>query len=154
MAISTLGFGMSAKQREFGLLRVIELCAFPGFNCVAILALGAKFAAMHILQGVAIVAGGGQAFVNFADMAGKAGCLGVATTQWEFGFFVIKDRNLFPAIDHMAGFAFFAQIAFMGLAVGVAGKACVRRFAEFFTHHMALFASNGFVAALQGEFGF
>ena len=67
---------------------------------------------------------------------------------------MVKGRNFFPTIDDVAGFAFFAEVAFMGLAVGVAGKACVRRFAEFFSSHMALFACDCFVATLQCEFGF
>lgn len=49
MAIGALGFGVRAKQWEFGLFGVIELCAFPSLNGVTILALRAKFAAVHVL---------------------------------------------------------------------------------------------------------
>jgi hypothetical protein len=145
---------MRAEQGEFGLLGVIELCTLPRFNRVTILALRTKFAAVYILQGVAIVAGGGQAFVNFANMAGEAGGLGVATTQWKLGFLVVECCNFLPTINGVAGFAFFAEIAFVRLAVGMAGKAGVRRFAEFFAGDMAFLASNRFMAALQGKFSF
>lgn len=87
-------------------------------------------------------------------MAGKACCFGVAATQRELGFLVIKSCYFFPAVDDVASFAFIAKIAFVGLAVGVAGKASVRGFAEFLAGYVALFACDGFMAALQSKFCF
>ena len=87
-------------------------------------------------------------------MAAKTRRLRMATTKGEPRFFVIKSRNFFPTVYDVARLTFFAEIAFVWLAVGMASKASVWCLAEFFAGHMALFAGNCFVAALQGKFCF
>jgi hypothetical protein len=78
MAIAAFGFRMGTEKCELGLLVMIELRIFPGFNTVAILALRSKLAAMYILNSVAIITSGGQAFVDFSNVTANAGCFGVA----------------------------------------------------------------------------
>jgi hypothetical protein len=123
MAIAAFGLFMGPQKREFGGFCMVEFIDGPFFNAVAISAFRAEFPGMHILNGVAVHAGGRQALVNLAHMAGNALGLGVFAAQLELGFVMVKGGQLLPSISAVAGFTFGAQIAHVGLLFTVAGIA-------------------------------
>ena len=154
MAVCALRLGMGTKQWKFRLLGMIKLRTFPSIHTVTILTLRAKFSTMHILQRMTAVTICGQILVNFTNMTAQTGRFEVATKQRELRFPVVERRNLFPRLNHMTSFAFFAQIALMRLAFSVASKTRMRCFTEFFTRNMARTTCNTFVTANQRKFRF
>ena len=131
MAVTTLSLGMCAFERKVRLAAMVELRVFPLFNAVTVFAFHAELARMHIIDGMAIIAGHRHTGIDFPGMAGDALRLGVRAAQLELGLVVIKRFGFFPIIDHVAILAVLAEVAFVRLRFAVAIVAAMRRFAEF-----------------------
>ena len=97
VAIAAQGLGMGPRKGKARVLVVVEFCFLPTVIRVAVLALCAKAACMHILDGVAVVAGCRHTLVNFANVTRHAIYFGMLAEQRKFRLAVIEACDLFPA---------------------------------------------------------
>lgn len=124
VAILARGLGMGAAKRKAGILVMVKFGLPPTFRAMAGLAFCAKTPLMHILDGMAVIAGGRQVLINFAEMTVRASHILVLARQRKFCLRMIKGRNLGPLARLMACLAFLTEVLLMGLRGAVTGKAC------------------------------
>jgi hypothetical protein len=118
MATHALGCLVFAQQGIFGLLLMIEDDLFPAPVAMTNLALGPEFSLVSLFLVVVLFVTGITFHLElvFVDIALVAfGALGVfvLARQWEFGLFVMIERDFFPAALHMASLALGAEFFFM-----------------------------------------
>src|SRR6516162_4779744 len=135
-----------AKERVAGLLQVIELRVLPALGVVAVGALRAPLAAMHIIGRVAGHAFLGRILVAVAEMTGRARDLGVPVAQWESRLVVVV-TDVPPGGLIVTGGAVAAELALVGLFLTVAGEAVAGGFAVGLTGDMTTCARHARVGA-------
>ncbi len=87
-------------------------------------------------------------------MAGNALLLGMSPLQRELGLVVIIVLELLPAFYHVAGLAFFAEIAFVRLLFTMAIIAAMWGLSKFFAGLVAILAGYFAVGPFKRVVGF
>lgn len=116
--------GMGAVQREFCLLRVIELHLVPGFGRMAGLALDPVPALVSVVTSMAIDARLAFGLLEVVPgMAGHAGEAPMASRQGKAGFLQMIERPLLPGDRGMARLAVRPALALVHVVDPVARDA-------------------------------
>src|SRR5947207_97781 len=144
-------------ERETGLLEVIELRGLPALGDVALGALGAALAVVHVVRLVAGDALLGRVLVAVAEVTGRARRLGVLVAQRKGGLVVVV-ADVPPGALVVAGAAVAPQLALVRLLFSMTGDAFLLRVAKglaggvtALAHHVDVRAAQRIVGVLVIE---
>src|SRR5437588_393967 len=144
-------------EREAGLLEVIELRGLPALGDVALGALGAALAVVHVVRLVAGDALLGRVLVAVAEVTGRARRLGVLVAQRKGGLVVVV-ADVPPGALVVAGAAVAPQLPLVRLLFSMTGDAFLLRIAKelaggvtALAHHIDVRAAQRIVGVLVIE---
>ena len=131
---------------------MIENKPFPFLLVMALLALLAVAAGMHVIYAMAGHAFRGQIFIAFIGMAAVAGSFLVLAVQRKFGFVMIEATGL-PSLDAMTLFAGLAEASLVRVILVMTVIACRRCITMFGILLMATGTGQSQMCAFQREIG-
>jgi hypothetical protein len=144
-------------EREAGLLEVVELRGLPALGDVALAALGAALAVVHVVRLVAGDALLGRILVAIAEVTGGARRLRVLVAQRK-GRLVVVVADVAPGALVVTGAAVAPQLALVRLLFLMARVAILRRIAialaggvATLAHHIGVRAAQRIVGVLVIE---